>query len=100
MTIFWWLYITLAVIGVTMSIIMFIAIVRIWQILSEIVASGAIPSVLEVRAKRDARKILKAEYIYNPQKLAAVTRFLSSLTGDEEAIELLHKLNLLKERST
>ena len=100
MTIVSWIYVVSGIIALAMSITMLIAIVRIWQILSEIVASGAIPGVLEARAKRDAQKILKTEYIYNSQKLAAVTRVLSGLTEDKEAIELLHRLNLLKEQQT
>ena len=95
MTIIYWIA---AIIGSAMSIIMFIAIVRIWQILNEIIASGAIPSVLEARAKRDAKEILKIEYIPDYKRLAAITHILSGLDKDKEAIELLHKLNELRER--
>jgi hypothetical protein len=98
MTIALWVYVVLGIIALGMSLTMLIAIVRIWQILSEIVSSGAIPGVLEARVKRDAYGILKMEYIHNPQKVAMIIRSLSGMTDDTEAIELSQKLNQLKER--
>jgi hypothetical protein len=77
---------------------MLIAVVRIWQILNEIIASGAIPSVLATRVKRDAKEALRVECVgYNPQRLAKITSALSELKGDREATELLHKLSKLNQ---
>jgi hypothetical protein len=66
--------------------------------LNEIIDSGALPKVLEARAKKEARQMLEIGRIHYPDKLESVINVLSGMTEDREASELLHRLELLKEQ--
>lgn len=91
-------YIIASIIGLAMAIIMFIAIVRIWQILNEIIASGAIPKVLEARAKKEANEIIRYGAIQDSKRADKICQFLSSLKNDQEAIQLLQQIDELKKQ--
>jgi len=87
------------ILGLIVFVISFIATIRIisiWHLLNEIVLSGAIPKVLEERAKRNAREMLKMGYIENDKRATEISQILSKLTNDKEAIQLAHKLDELK----
>jgi len=93
-----WVYWIIAIAFFVMAIIQFIAIFSMWRLLNEIVLSGAIPKVLEERAKRNAREILKMGYIENPKRTIEISQILSRLSNDREATQLVHKLDELKKQ--
>ncbi len=93
-------YIIASIIGFGMAIIMFIAIVRIWQILNEIIASGAIPKVLEARAKKEANYIIRYGAVQDPTRADKICKVLSSLKNDRDAIQLLQQIDELKKQQT
>ena len=88
----------LAIVSLAITVTIVVALVRIWQILNEIIDSGALPKVLEARAKKEARQILEIGRIHYPEKLESVMNVLSGMTEDREANKILHRLELLKQQ--
>jgi hypothetical protein len=70
--------------------------VKIWQVLEEIIRSGAIPSVLKERARKEAQRMLRNEYVDNPKKLDELRKHLSG----REDIPLMSRLDELLKSQT
>ncbi|MDH5696848.1 MAG: hypothetical protein OEZ00_09685 [Dehalococcoidia bacterium] len=88
------------IIGLIYSVILLVAVVKIWRLLNEIITSGAVPSVLNARAKRDAKKILAMEYAHNLKRVDWLCEILSEMRNDREAIQLSQQLKDLKKQQT
>jgi len=86
------------IVGLIYSAIMLVAVVKIWRIVEEIVSSGVIPVVSVKRAKKEARKIIRYGYSFNPKKLIELCQTLSESQNDLEATDLLHKLEELQKQ--
>ena len=83
------------VLALAMAITAWLAQLKTWRLLNEIVISGAIPIVLVRRAKREAERILRMGYIEDHKRLEKTRQFFAKLSDDQEAIQLLHRLDEL-----
>jgi hypothetical protein len=86
-------------VAIGMFVATFVLAVKTWLLLNDIVNSGALPLYTGIKAKREARAILALGYINYPDKADELFNTLSRLSEDQEASELLHQLEELKDRS-
>ncbi len=81
-----------------MFIIMFVVVMRIWNLQQEILRSGGYPTVSYSRSKRDAAEILagRAPWDYNMNEIIEI---LSRYPDDPEAVNLVQRLTARKNES-
>ena len=85
------LSVILGITSVVMFIIMFVVVIKIWNLQKEILDSGGYPTVSYARSKRDAGEILagRAPWDYD---INQVIQILSRYPDDPEAAELMRRL--------
>ena len=85
------LSVILGITSVVMFIVMFVVVIKIWNLQKEILHSGGYPTVSYARSKRDATEILagRAPWDYN---INEVIEILSRYPDDREATELTQRL--------
>jgi hypothetical protein len=83
------------IIGGIMSIISFIALIRIWMIMEDI---KDLPGIRTSRMKKEAAEIIAFGRISNPNRVAELIANLSIYKHDDEALDIIEKLEKLKKQ--
>lgn len=93
------LYVIGGVLALVMAITSWIAIMKIWRLVHEVIESGAIPIILMKRARKAADEMLKAGVIYDHKKLERIRQVLTEIDGSQEAARVISQLDELEERN-
>ncbi len=82
----------LSIFLVIMFVIMFFVVLRIWNLLQELLREGGFAALRITRAKKEANEILEGKPVFEAGNIKDLIHTLASSPGDTEATELIERL--------